>query len=155
MKPDVRAYWDQFYASLPADSPYRSRSVDAEGWGDSPELADELGGLIADGTKTATCSAMWEWDFDGETWPEPGHLTMVLDGKGQPLCVIEVTEMAIKPFNQVDPQFAYEEGEGDRSLQYWRAAHRGFFERAMHKIGRDFAEDIPLVCERFKVVYRF
>ena len=46
-KESIEAYWEQFLASLPADSPYRTKTYVAEGWGDSPEMADELGALIA------------------------------------------------------------------------------------------------------------
>jgi uncharacterized protein YhfF len=147
-------YYDQFLTTLPLESPLRKRPVTAEGWGNSPEMADELGHLIAEGIKTATCSAQWEWEFDQETWPEPGHLTIVLDGRGDPLCIIELTEVRILPFNQVDAQFAYEEGEGDRSLSFWREAHLRFFVPAMQRIGRPFSEDLPLVCERFRVIHR-
>ena len=146
-------YWHQFLASLPVDSPYRDRVFTAEGWGSDPGMADELGILIRDGIKTATCSAQWEWEFDGEQWPDPGHLTIVLNGRDEPLCIIEVTEITIQAFNQVDAQFAYEEGEGDRSLAYWRTVHQRFFEHAMKKIGRTFSVDIPLICERFRVIY--
>ena len=132
---DVTAdYWQKFLESLPEDSPYRDRRVIAEGWGDGNEMADELGGLIAAGTKTATCSALVEWERDGEDLPEPGLLTIVLDGKGSPLCIIETTEVLIKPFNRVDEKFAWEEGEGDRSLEYWRSAHRRYFERTLPAI---------------------
>lgn len=117
-------------------------------------MADELGFFIAKGTKTATCSSKWEWEFDGEDWPSPGHLTIVLNGKEEPLCIIEVTEISIQLFNQVDAQFAYEEGEGDRRLSYWRKVHQHFFELAMTKIGRQFTPDIPLICERFRLIYK-
>ncbi len=150
----LKAYWQKFLKSLPADSEYRSREYDAEGWGDSPEMADELGALIAAGTKTATCSAVWEWQAEGEPWPEIGHLTIVLDGHDGPLCIVETLEVAIKPYNQVDAAFAFDEGEGDRSLSDWRAVHRRFFSRSLTKIGREFAEELPLVCERFRVIYK-
>jgi uncharacterized protein YhfF len=117
-------------------------------------MADELGALIVAGTKTATCSSVWEWQAESEPWPEVGHLTIVLDGRGQPLCIIETVEVAIKPYHQVDASLAYDEGEGDRSLEFWRAAHRRFFSRTLPKIGREFAEDMPLVCERFRVIYK-
>jgi hypothetical protein len=51
----------------------------AETWSDSPRLADELGASIVDGTKTATCSAHWEYGAEGSTLPEVGLKTMVLD----------------------------------------------------------------------------
>ena len=38
----VKAYWETFLSTLPADSPYRSRTYIAEGWGDGPAMADEL-----------------------------------------------------------------------------------------------------------------
>ncbi len=117
-------------------------------------MADELGLLIANGTKTATCSAKWEWENDGEEWPAPGHLTVVLDGKEEPLCIIEVTEISIQLFSQVDARFAYEEGEGDRSLEYWRKVHQHFFESALAEIGKQFSDDIPLICQRFRMIYK-
>ena len=60
MEEKVTAYWQKFMSILPVDSPYRTKNYIAESWGDSPELADELGDLIARGIKTATCSALWE-----------------------------------------------------------------------------------------------
>ena len=53
----IRTYWRSYLDTLPADSPVRDEQYVAEGLGDSPEMADELGALIAAGTKTATCSA--------------------------------------------------------------------------------------------------
>lgn len=149
----VDAYWEQFLASLPVDSPYRGRGFIAEGWGDGPEMADELGALIAQGTKTATCSSAWEWEAEGQTPPGLGTLTVVLDGKGEPLCIVETVEVTVHKYNEVDADFARAEGEGDRSLAYWRDAHRRFFTRTMARIGREFSEEMPLICERFKRIY--
>lgn len=42
------------------------------------------------------------------------------------------------------------EGEGDRSLDYWRQAHRSHFGRQ----GK-FREDMMLMCERFRLVEIF
>ncbi len=55
--------------------------------------------------------------------------------------------------HEVDASFARDEGEGDLSLAYWRAAHERYFTRALPRIGRSFAPDMPLVCERFRVIY--
>ena len=35
-----------------------------------------------------------------------------------PRCVIETTEVSYRRYDEVDAAFAYEEGEGDRSLAY-------------------------------------
>ena len=150
----VESYWRSYLESLPADSPVRDEQYAAEGWGDSPEMADELGALIADGTKTATCSALWEYEAEDEPLPQVGLKSIVLDGKGDPLCIVETTEVEVRPYEEVDAGFAYEEGEGDRSLEYWREAQWRFFSRTLPNIGKEPTTDMPLVCERVRVVYK-
>ena len=132
----------------------RDERYAAEGWGDSPQMADELGALIADETKTATCSALWAYEAERESLPEVGVKTVVLDGNGDPMCIVETTEVEVVAYDEVDAQFAYEEGEGDRSLEYWREAHWRFFSRTLLNVGRKPTTDMPLVCERFHVIYR-
>jgi uncharacterized protein YhfF len=149
----IEAYWRDVLETLPADSPVRDERYVSEAWGDSPRLADELGALIVTGTKTATCSALWEYEAEGEPLPETGMKTIVLDGNNDPLCIVETTEVAVRPYDEVDARFAYEEGEGDRSLEYWRDAHWRFFSRTLPNIGRDPTIYMPLVCERFRVIY--
>ena len=152
MADQIEAFWRAFQDALPPDSPYRDRAYVAEAFGDSPELADELGALIVAGRKTATCSARWAYE-DEDAIPRVGLLSIVLDGRGRPMCIIETIEVAIKAFNQVDERLAWDEGEGDRSLAYWRAAHIDFFTRTLPQIGREMDETMPLVCERFRVIY--
>lgn len=147
-------YWEKFLAILPPDSPYQTKTYTAESWGDSPEMANELGDLIVREIKTATCSALWEWEAEGKPIPEAGQITVVLNGRGEPLCIIETTEVTIRKYNEVGDTFAQAEGEGDFSLDYWRDAHRKYFSRTLPKIGKEFSEDMPLVCERFKVIYK-
>src|SRR3712207_6663173 len=150
----IEAYWRSYLDTLAADSPVRGERYVAEGWGDSPGMADELGALISAGTKTATCSALWEYEAEGEPLPRVGLKTIVLDGNGDPLCIVETTGVEVRPYAEVDARFAYEEGEGDRSLEYWREGHRRFFSRTLPSIGKKPAADMPLVCERFRVIYR-
>jgi uncharacterized protein YhfF len=120
------------------------RGLESFSFSDSPELADELAALVLAGTKTATCSAF----SDGPS-TEVGKRMVMLDGSGRSLAVIETVELTQRRFNDVDAAFAYNEGEGDRSLAYWRQAHRRYFIR----LGQ-FAEDTLLYCERFRVVER-
>lgn len=150
----IESYWQKFLSSLPEDSPYHHRSYIAEGWGDSPEMADELGGLIVAGTKTGTCSALWEWEAEGESLPETGLITIVLDGRGDPIGIVETVDVTICKYNEVDAEFARAEGEGDLSLAYWQQAHRDFFSRGLPEIGKEFNEEMPLVCERFRLLSR-
>ena len=150
----IEAYWKQFLASLPPNSLYQTKTYVAEGWGNSPQMADELGALIAQGVKTATCSALWEWEAEGNPIPEEGYITIVLNGRSEPLGIVETIEISLRKYNEVDADFAREEGEGDLSLECWRAAHKRFFARILAKIGKEFSEDMPLICERFHLIHK-
>ncbi|MBL6456091.1 ASCH domain-containing protein [Belnapia sp. T6] len=118
------------------------RSLETFSFGDGPELADELLALVLAGRKTATC-----WAASQGLLTEIGKQMVALDGAGRPRAVIETIELTRRRFGQVDAAFAHDEGEGDRSLAYWRHAHRIYFTR----LGQ-FAEDMELWCERFRVV---
>ena len=111
-------------------------------FGDGPELADDLLDLVIRGVKTATCCTPDEPNLSG-----PGGRWVVLDGRGTPACVIETTEVTARRFGEVDAGFAHDEGEGDRSLDYWRRAHRDYFGRQ----GK-FSDDMLLICERFRLI---
>ena len=150
----IRTYWQKFLSTLPLDSPYRTRTFSEGGYGDSPELMDELIQLVLEGKKTATCGSLWEWEVEGKPLPQVGDLWVELDGSSRPVCITETVEVSIRKYNEVDARFAHDEGEGDLSLEYWREAHRNYFSRVLKKIGREFTENMPLVCERFRVIYK-
>ena len=152
--PAIEKYWNDFLATQPPDSPYRGKTYVTEAFGDHPKLADELGALIVNGAKTGTCSALWEWEAEGNTIPEVGLISITLNGAGEPICIIETTEVTLRRFDEVDEEFAYSEGEGDRTLGYWRDAHTRFFSRILSKIGKEFIQSMPLICERFQVIYK-
>ena len=125
--------------------PAKYQGLRSFAFGDGRELADELLDLVIREVKTATCSTE-----DEPNTSTPGEHWIVLDGRGAPACVIESLEVSYRRYNEVDAGFAYEEGEGDRSLRYWREAHRNYFGRK----GR-FSEDMMLMCERFRLVEVF
>ena len=147
-------YWQKFLSTLPSDSPYHAKSYSKGGYGDSPELADELIQLILIGKKTATCGALWEWEVEDKPLPNAGDLWVEVDGSGNPVCVTETTEVTVRNYNEVDADFARAEGEGDLSLEFWRQAHKNYFSLVLRNIGKEFSEDMPLVCERLKVIYK-
>ena len=119
------------------------KSLEAHMFGDGPDLANELLGLVLEGKKTATC-----WDAaEGLKGAEVGKPWAVKDGDGVVRCVMETVELTQRRFNEVDAAFAYDEGEDDRTLAAWRAAHTHYFSR-----NGGFAPDMLLNCERFRLV---
>ena len=59
----------------------------------------------------------------------------------------------LKAFNEVPADFAAREGEGDKTLDWWRDAHRRYFTRELKAAGLAFSEDMLVVCEEFDMVY--
>ena len=150
----IKAFWQKFLSTLPGDSHYRTKTYSKGGYGDSPELMDELIQLVLEGKKTASCGALWEWEAEGGPRPQVGNLWVELDGNQNPVCITETIEVTIRNYNEVDSEFARAEGEGDLSLKHWRQAHKNYFSRVLSKIGKEFLEDMPLVCERFRLLYK-
>lgn len=150
---DIATYWSTYLKSLGRSNGSADQAPEAWGFGDSPEMADELGHLVVQGIKTATCSLLWEYEMEGQALPQEGDLSIILDGAGRPLCIIETLQVRIIPYDEVDAQFAYDEGEGDRSLVGWREAHWRYFNRVCQTLDCSVAPTMPLVCERFAVVY--
>lgn len=126
--------------------PGKYRDAPAWAFGDSAGKADELLELVLAGIKTATCSALDAYGAD-EPLAQPGAIEVILDGHGRPSAVIRITSVEIRCFDEVDAEFAAAEGEGDRSLEYWRAEHKAFFTRT-----GQFSPDMQLVCERFELL---
>ena len=154
-KPQVEAFIERFRQVDPLSDPdIATCLVDTDSFGDSPQMADELLVPILEGKKIATCASLWEWEHDKESPLEPGYLAAIIDGSGNARCIIQTREVTITPYNQVDAQFAFDEGEGDRTLEYWRRVHWEFFSRTLPRIGKEPSQDMPLLCERFRVIYR-
>ena len=150
----IESFWARYLATLAPDHPHPAAHYTAWPFGDNPALADELGELVRAGIKTATASLMWEYEAEGHAPPSVGEISIILDGAGAPLCIIETTRLYIAPFDEVDAEQAYEEGEGDRSLAYWREAHWHYFGRVCTGIGRVADPQMPVLCERFRLLYR-
>jgi uncharacterized protein YhfF len=122
-------------------------------FGDSPGLADELLGLVLAGTKTATASALWEFEVAEEPLPRRGDLSIVLDGEGVPRALIRTDAVETVPFDEVTAEHARLEGEDDLSLAAWREGHETYWRRTLEAAGRTFDPSMPVVCERFTVLY--
>lgn len=126
-----------------------------EAWafGATSDHADSLLALVLDGVKTGTASSLWDYETQGDPLPQVGEYSIILDAAGRPRAVIETTEVAIVPFDEVSDEHAYSEGEGDRSLAAWRDIHERYW-RLHSENPRGFEPDMPVVCERFRLVYR-
>jgi uncharacterized protein YhfF len=112
-------------------------------FGDSPELADRLLAYVLGGTKRATVGT------PDEAGPEAGQVWGVLDGAGELRCAIRTVETRLGRLDTVDVAFAWDEGEGDRTIEDWLEGHRRYYRRN----GVDDPDALVVVFERFEVVW--
>lgn len=96
---------------------------------------DALAELVLNGIKTATASAYPLYEQEQEPLPKAGDYSVILNTKGEAVCIIRTTKVYVVPFREVSADHAFREGEDDRSLESWREVHRDFFTREMNDEG--------------------
>ena len=148
----VADFWAAYCraAKLSENTPYQ-----AWHFGDSRELAHELAELVLNGPKRATAGL-------GAVADAIPHAAAVLDGysvvtekDGTPRAVIRTTALERRKFCDVDAAFAWDEGEGDRTLDDWKQGHWSYFSRECKLLGRQMSEDAEVCLERFELLYPF
>lgn len=145
-------FWQAFARTQPSDP--TARFLEAFYFDDNEPSANKLALLVTSGRKRATAPLLWAHEHDNQPVPAPGDFSIVTDFAGEPVCVIETRRVDIVGFDDVTAEFAATEGEGDGSLAYWRRVHEAFFARECKRIGRQPSANMPVVCERFEVVFR-
>ncbi len=130
-------------------------ALEAFAFGDSEAMGNELAELVVSGPKRATVGWIAEAEALGEHLPALGDYWIILDGAGRPRCTIRTVEAFVAPLIAVDDRFAWDEGEGERTRDWWLDAHRRYFTRRAAILGIPFDEArSPLLYERFEVVHR-
>ena len=146
-------YWEQFVQSLPSTAPRPAGYVDATHFGETNEDATQIAALVLAGIKTATGSLPWVYEAEGQPQPQPGDFWVILDSDDQPVCIVETTEVEVKPYDEADERFAYDGGERDRTLASWREMYWSYICSECARISREPSSKTPLVYERFRVAY--
>jgi len=109
--------------------------------------------LVLQGIKRGTASSVLECECAGDPIPHVGEYSVVTDGDGRARCVIRTTHIDITPYREVSAEHAHIEGEGDRSLEFWRRVHWDYYTRVLAPHGIEPSEDMDVVCEQFEVIH--
>ncbi len=146
-------FWDAYCeaSGTDPDADWDAFAFGAPGMDDAE--VDALAALVVAGTKRATTALYWEHEASDAPLPRPGDLHIILDAAGAPRALVRTTRVDVMPICDVDDEFAAVEGEGDGSLAYWQDAHYRVFNALARELGREPALDMPVVCERFELVY--
>jgi uncharacterized protein YhfF len=107
------------------------------------DLRRKLVAAVLSGEKTATAGLA----EPGEFAPAAGTRYLLHGYDDEPVAIVEVTDARIVSADEIDLQFALDEGEGFESVEDWHAAHERFFEQAI-------TPDTSIAAIRFRLVER-
>lgn len=149
----VKEMWESYLATLDNRAEVEERGYDAWHFCYEKKDADELAELTLNGVKRATASLNYWYESGEEPRPEVGEHDIITDYEGVARCICKTTSIEIVPFKDVTEEFAATEGEGDGSLDYWKRGHERFFREELEELGKEFSEDILVLCQRFEKVF--
>ncbi|MCB2294665.1 ASCH domain-containing protein [Clostridium algoriphilum] len=132
----------------------KNKTYDAWSFGGDTSIANELAKLVVNGIKTGTASAYQLYELENSPLPPIGSLNIILDSDNNAICITETIKVYTCPFWEVSESHAFKEGEGDCSIAYWRTVHKDFFSRQLKVYDLNFDENMLIVCEEFKVVFK-
>lgn len=145
----IETYWNRFLKETGLDP--STGFFEAFAFGSGERMAEELLKLVLDGKKRATTSSVLA--FGDHRLPAVGDYSIVLDGKGNPRCVIRTVKAVQMAFSEMDFATCVKEGEDD-SLESWRRNHEYFFGLEAKELGYPFTPDMPILFEEFDVVFQ-
>ncbi|WP_273568910.1 ASCH domain-containing protein [Maribacter halichondriae] len=122
-------------------------------FGDNQADADTCVNLVKKGIKKATSDSLLGLQYRKERLPKIGDYTVVTDWEGKAQCIIETKKVILKPFFSIDDEYAKLEGEGDKSLKYWKEVHWDYYTRELEAFGRVPRESMIIVCQEFEKVF--
>lgn len=146
---NVRRFWQDFCYrhNMPVDTPAHTWSFSTD-----PAAATDKAELVRRGIKTASTALVDMYDQDNASIPHVGEYNIVMNGMGEPVCVVQLQVVEVTPFGQISEEHAYHEGEGDRSYDYWREVHSSLFSDQLDKINKGLTDATPCVSMVFSVI---
>lgn len=109
--------------------------------------ANKLFKLVLRGKKIST-----SYLYNENKSPTNNSYSILTNWDKKKQILIQTTNIQVIPFNKATKQHARNEGEGTKTLRYWRKTHKKFFIEELAVKGQSFSEETLIVCETFRVV---
>tara|TARA_B110001452_G_scaffold161564_1_gene134495 strand:- start:95 stop:565 length:471 start_codon:yes stop_codon:yes gene_type:complete len=120
---------------------------------DNEKDANECAELVVKEIKQATATSLWWFEKNNEALPKVGDQYIITDWNGSAKAIIETIKVELTPYNKITSEFAKSEGEGDKSLEYWKKVHQAYYSREMQPYNERFNENMIIICEYFKTIF--
>lgn len=117
-------------------------------FGSPGPMRERLNALVLAGAKVATFGHPAEYEADDELPEHVGESLVVIDSEGNEVGTIEILETRQCRVCDVTWDMVEAEGEGDTSIQEWRAGHAGYWEA----LGFSVHDDQMVHWQRFRLI---
>ncbi|KGE13104.1 ASCH domain-containing protein [Sphingobacterium deserti] len=147
----TKDYWREFqnknpmYNSIPFPPCYY--------FCDNEKDANDCAELVQKGIKRATTHALSSLQLHNEELPSVDDIAIITDWYGNPKAIIKTVKVAIVQFKDITAEYEYIEGEGDKSLAYWKQVHWDYYLRELSDHGIQPTPAMELVCEQFETIW--
>ena len=148
----IEKYWKQFLKYHPE---YTGTEIPQSFYFcDNEKDANECADLVVQSVKRATSTSLRYFEKQKERFPKVEDLYIITDWFGNPKAVVEVKKVEILRFEEITSEHAYIEGEGDKSLDYWRRVHWEYYTREMKQWNEQPTEQMLIVYEQFDRIWK-
>lgn len=147
----ITNFWEEFQLE---NSSYKTfDEPNAFYFCDNKNDADDCAELALKKIKQATSPSVWWFEKNNIDIPEIGDLAIVTNWDNEPKAIIKTKKVAIVKFEDIKASYAFIEGEGDRSLAYWKKVHWEYYTNEMKEFGEQATEEMEIVCEYFETIW--
>ncbi len=147
----IEQYWELFLEKFPEYSDIEIPP--SYFFCDNQKDANECAELVVQRVKQATSPSVWWFKKNEEELPIAGNISIITNWEGEPQAIIRTTQISLVKLKNITPEHANREGEGDRSLAYWKQVHQEYYFREMKEYGESPDEEMEIVCEYFETLF--
>jgi len=151
MKKDIELFWKNFISDNTKH--VNEKIPESFYFCDNEKDANDCAKLVVKNIKQATAPSLWSFKINNEKLPKKRHLNIITNWNKVPQAIILTTKIELIKFSEITAKFAQREGEGEKSLAYWKKVHKAYYKREMQGYKENFSEDMIIVCQYFNTIY--
>tara|TARA_Y200000002_G_scaffold128511_1_gene105937 strand:- start:418 stop:921 length:504 start_codon:yes stop_codon:yes gene_type:complete len=144
---------DAFMASAIEKNPSLARDYQVRWIGLDDTTTVQIINFIKSGQKKATFTLPWVNKRKSWSDAHSGMPIVLLSTNGDPMLVVQVTEVLKTRFGAIDSSISGLDGPPVRDLDVWIKLHTTYWNEVLQEYGLVCCDDMPVHVEKFKLAY--
>lgn len=147
----MEAFWATAKAALPKvqfAATYGTRMI-----GTNRDTNKIINSLVANREKVGTFPLPWYFEKTKQPLPKPGDFIMLVDFDGAPQALVRTSRLESRTWATITEDDIAIDGPTMRTMSAWKKVHFEHWTRQLTGTGRSIVDDMPVLVERFDLVY--